>query len=50
MMVSRRAGVLFGVEVASAARPAKFMRILTMKTAKRFDGGDDFYGVHIGAH
>lgn len=47
VMDSCRVGALFGVEVASAAGPARIMRILTMKTAQRFDDGDGFYGVHI---
>ena len=46
VMGSRRAGTLFGVEVASAAGPAKIMRILAVKTAQRFDGGDGFCGVY----
>jgi hypothetical protein len=32
--------------VASSASSAKFIRILTLKIARRFDGGDSLYGVH----
>jgi hypothetical protein len=35
-----------GAMVASSAGSAKFMRILTMKIARWFNGCDDFYGVY----
>jgi hypothetical protein len=36
-----------GVMVASSAGSTKFMRILTMKIARRFDGGDDICSMCI---
>jgi hypothetical protein len=36
---------LSGTMVASSAGSAKFMRILTLKIAWKFDGGDDLCSV-----
>jgi hypothetical protein len=44
---ARRHEALSGAMVASSAGPTKFMRILTMKIARRFDGGDDIYSVYM---
>ena len=46
MMNSRRVEVLSGVVVASSAGLVKTIWILTMKIARRFDGGDNFYSVY----
>jgi hypothetical protein len=37
--------VLFGAMVAPMAGMIKFMQILTLKIAQRFDGGDGFCSV-----
>ena len=39
--------VMSGVVVASLARTTKFMRIFTLKIARRFDGGDGFCSVYM---
>jgi hypothetical protein len=41
----RRVVALFGAMVAPMAGTTRFMRILTLKIARRFDGGDGFYSV-----
>ena len=38
-----------GVVVTPSVRPTKFMRILTLKIDRRFEGGDGFSGVCKGA-
>ena len=38
-----------GVVVTPSVRPAKFMRILTLKIDRRFEGGDGFSGMCKGA-
>jgi hypothetical protein len=43
----RREEAPSGAMVASSAGSAKFMRILTMKIAWRFDGSDDFCSVYM---
>jgi hypothetical protein len=42
LMCARMEEVLSGAMVASSAGFAKFVQILTMKIARRFDGGDNF--------
>jgi hypothetical protein len=42
-----REEALFGAMVASLAGSAKFMWILTLKIAWRFDGGDNFRSVYM---
>jgi hypothetical protein len=46
LMGLRRKGALSGVVVASSASSTKFIWILTLKIALRFDGGGGLYGVH----
>jgi hypothetical protein len=41
----RRVVALFGAMVALMEGMIKFMRILTLKIARRFDGGDGFCSV-----
>jgi hypothetical protein len=43
----RREEALFGAMVTSSPGSAKFMKILTLKIAWRFDGGDDFCRVYM---
>jgi hypothetical protein len=43
----RREEPLSGAMVASSAGLSKFMRILTLKIAWRFDRGDDFCSVYM---
>jgi hypothetical protein len=43
----RREEVPSGAMVALSAGSTKFMRILTMKVAWRFNGGDDFCSVYM---
>jgi hypothetical protein len=45
LMGSHMEGVMYGFVVASSARLAKFIRILTFEIARRFDGGCGFCGV-----
>jgi hypothetical protein len=44
-MDARRKVALSGVVMTLMARMTKFMRIFTLKIARRFDGGYGFYSV-----
>ena len=46
-MGSCRAGALSGIVVASSAGSTKFMRISTLKIARRFEGGGGFCSVYV---
>jgi hypothetical protein len=43
----RRVEALFGDMVAPMTGMTEFMRIFTMKIARRFDGGDGFYSTRV---